>query len=578
MRIRLFGPVELIGTDGRVVALGAAKRRLVLAALALRPNRVVSRDRLIDAVWDGDPPPTARAALQGHIAQLRKVLGAGVQLSTREDGYQLVADRARIDVTWFEDLLTQSRKAQDAEAVELLGEALELHRGPVLADLPAERLRAEVGAALEEAEISAVRQLAERLHRLGRVPEAIGLLREAVERHPLREPLVELLMLGLHHDDQQAEALSLYHRTRSRLAAELGVDPGSGLRQTYQLVLGGTGDRTDARTAPAQLPRESRGFVGRDDEQDRLDALLRAENALPLLTGAAGAGKTALALRWAHRSGEKFPDGQLFADLRGFRDDDPVEPGAVLMGFLRALDVPTARVPSDVDERAALYRSVLGERRMLVVLDDAVDAEQVRPLLPGAAGCAALVTSRDRLDGLVATGGAVPVPVTELGPEQAVAALARVAGEQRVEYEPEACRELVELCERLPLAVRIAAARLAAHPRWTVRGLVDELAEPRRRLGGLSLSARGPSVASALQRTYRRLPASAAELLRLLARHPSANIDRAAATALTGWATADEQLDDLAAAHLLDETGPGRYRVPGLVRLHAETLREGDPP
>ena len=578
MRIRLFGPVELIGTDGRVVALGAAKRRLVLAALALRPNRAVSRDRLIDAVWDGDPPPTARAALQGHIAQLRKVLGAGVELSTREDGYQLVADRARIDVTWFEDLLAQSRKAQDAEAIELLGEALELHRGPVLADLPAEHLRAEVGAALEEAEVSAVRQLAERLHRLGRVPEAIGVLREAVERHPLREPLVELLMLGLHHDDQQAEALSLYHRTRSRLAAELGVDPGSGLRQTYQLVLGGTGDRADASTAPAQLPRESRGFVGRDDEQAQLDALLRAENALPLLIGAAGAGKTALALRWAHRSGDLFPDGQLFADLRGYRDDDPVEPGAVLTGFLRALDVPTGRVPSDVDERAALYRSVLGERRMLVVLDDAVDAEQVRPLLPGAAGCAALVTSRDRLDGLVATGGAVPVPVTGHGPEQAVIALARIAGEQRVEHEPEAARELVELCERLPLAVRIAAARLAAHPRWTVRGLVDELAEPRRRLGGLSLSARGPSLASALHRTYRRLPASAAELLRLLARHPSTSIDRATATALTGWATADQQLDDLAAAHLLDETGPDRYRVPDLVRLHAETLRQGDPP
>ena len=318
--------------------------------------------------------------------------------------------------------------------------------------------------------------------------------------------------------------------------------------------------------------------MGRTEEQDELDALLCEQNALPLLIGAAGAGKTALALRWAHRRGDRFPDGQLFADLRGFRDDDPVEPGAVLTGFLRALDVPTGRIPSDVDERAALYRSALVESRMLVLLDNAADEQQVRPLLPGAPGCAALVTSRDRMDGLVATEGAVPVAVTDLGAELAVTALARVAGEQRVEHEPEASAALVELCERLPLAVRIAATRLAVHPQWTVRALVDELAEPRRRLGGLSLSARGPSIASALHQTYRRLPAPAAELLRLLARHPSADIDRATAAALTGRETADQQLDALAAAHLLDETGPGRYRASDLVRLHAETLRAGDPP
>lgn len=573
MRIRLFGPVELIGTDGRVVPLGAAKRRLILAALALRLNRVVSRDWLIDVVWDGAPPPTARAALQGHIAQLRKVLGEGLRLSTREHGYQLIADRTRVDVTWFDDLLGQSRNAQDVDAIELLGKALELHRGPVLSDLPAERLHAEIGTAVEEAEIVAVRQLAERLHRLGRISEAIGVLREAVERHPLREPLVEFLMLGLHHDDQQAEALSLYHKTRSRLAAELGVDPGFGLRQAYQLVLGDTDDQDWTTTStPAQLPRESRGFVGRGGEQDELDSLLREENALPLLVGAAGAGKTALALRWAHDRSDWFSDGQLFADLRGFGAGDPLEPGGVLTGFLRALGVPTGRIPSDVDERAALYRSVLVERRMLVVLDDAADAEQVRPLLPGASGCATLVSSRDRLGELVATEGAVPVVIAELGRQEAVTALAHVAGTRRVEAEPEAAEELVELCERLPLAVRIAAARLATHPQWTIQALVDELAERRHRLDGLSLSARGPAVTSALHRTYRRLPEPAAELLRLLARHPSSDIDRETASALTGRATAGQHLDELAAVHLLRETGPGRYHLPELVRLSAEQL------
>ena len=566
MRIRLLGPVELLRSDGSAAAIGAPKRRSVLAALALELNRVVSRDRLLQIVWDGAPPPSAKTALQNHIAQLRKVLGDGLRLETRSPGYRLLADRALLDTTRFEDLLAEAADAPDAEAVEVLRAALALRRGPVLADLPAEPVRAQVTARFDELTAMAIEELSQRLRRLGRAEESVELLREAVELRPLREPLVELLVLSLHQSGRQAEALELYHRTRTLLAEELGVDPGPGLRQAFHTVL--DDDPAPRRSVPAQLRRQHTGFAGREAELARLGPARREDGAIRVLTGPAGVGKTALALRWAHGVTTEFPDGQLFADLRGFDGLSPVQPGQVLTGFLGALGIPNASIPGDLDQRAALYRSVLAERSMLVVLDNAHSAAQVRPLLPGTSSSVVLVSSRSRMDDLVATEGAVRVPVAALRHEEAVAVLRLALGEQRVRAEPDAVAELAELCDQLPLALRVAASR-GADPGVAVRTMVDALSDERHRLHRLTLPDSGRAVRTALAWSYRRLRVSSARLFRLLGLHPGTEIDRTAAAALAGTTVAEVHgdLDDLAGVHLLHRTGPGRYGRHDLVRL-----------
>ncbi|MBB5154379.1 DNA-binding SARP family transcriptional activator [Saccharopolyspora phatthalungensis] len=533
-------------------------------------------DRLIDVVWDGQPPPKAKAALQGHVAQLRKVLGDGVEIVTRSPGYQLLADRTLLDVTRFEDLVAEARNASDADAVELLRAALALRRGPPLADVPAERLRREASAWLAESVVTTVHELARRLHRLGHAAEGIGLLQEAVKMQPLREPLVELLVLSLHQADRQAEALEVYHDTRTRLADELGVDPGAGLQRAFHIVLNAA-DEPKPAAVPSQLPRENRGFVGRDAELAQLDKT--RDGAIAILTGPAGAGKTALALRWANRVCADFRDGHLFLDLRGFDEAEPVEPGQALGGFLRALGVPDAQVPDDLNERAALYRSVLAGRKVLVVLDNARSATQVRPLLPGTSGCAVLVSSRSRLDDLAATEGAVRVPVSALSQDAAVTVLRLALGADRVSAEPEAAAELAELCDRLPLALRIAAARAASHPRSTVRSLVDTLSDEHHRLSRLSLPDSGTGIRTALTRSYERLDAASARLFRLLGEHPGTDIDCFAAAALAGATVRENQgrLESLVALHLLHETGASRYGRADLVRLYTAAVAPEEP-
>ncbi|MET0132398.1 MAG: BTAD domain-containing putative transcriptional regulator, partial [Kibdelosporangium sp.] len=572
MRIRLFGPVELIGPGGQVVALSAAKRRTVLAVLALDVNKVVSGDRLMDIAWDGDPPPSARAALQGHIAQLRKVLGNGVELLTRAPGYRLVADRSAVDVARFDDLVAAARTVPAAERVEMLRSALVLWRGPVLADVPAARLREQAMARLDEARLVALQELGESLSQLGRVAEVVEDLQDTVDRWPTREPLVELLMRGLFETGRQAEALRLFHRTRTALADELGVDPSSGLQQTYQLLLAGTTTEHTVRSGvvPAQLPRKNRGLVGRDKQLTELAAGLRRHDpAIRVLTGPAGVGKTALALHCAHRVAADLPDGQFFVDLKGFDEGDPVEPGSALAGFLRALGVPDARIPVLLEERAAMYRSLVAGKRMLIVLDNAHSAEQVRPLLPGSSSCAMVVTSRHRLDDLIITEGAVPLPVDVLTIDDSVTALGMLAGRTRVRADKQAAKRLAELCDRLPLALRIVGGRLAASPQWTVQDLVAELSDERRRLRALSPSPASSAMDAALLLTYRGLTPSAARLFRLLDRHHGPDIDKYAAAALlgTGADGAWTDLDRLAAVHLLHENKPGRYSCRDLVRL-----------
>jgi DNA-binding SARP family transcriptional activator/tetratricopeptide (TPR) repeat protein len=595
MRVHLLGPVELVAAGGQTIRLGAAKRRTVLAALALELNRVVSGDRLMSLVWDGSPPPRAKAALQGHVAQLRKVLGAEVELITRPPGYLLAGDRASVDVFEFEDLVARARATSDEQAVELLTSALRLWRGPVLADVPGDQLREAVSARLEDVKLSAVQELAERLFRLDRAREAVPGLQRAHDEHPLRESLVAQLVLALHWTGRQAEALDLYHRTRSRLADELGVDPGPELREAYQAVLTGetaprpskeqsaeqqpAGERplTTSVSVPAQLPREHRGFVGRNVElSDLEDSLSEQDYAIGLLVGPAGVGKTALALHWAHQVASKFPDGQLFVNLRGFDETEPLDSGTALTGFLRALGVPDTQIAVELDERAAQYRSLLSDHRILVVLDNARSADQVRPLLPGSGQCLVLVTSRHRLDDLVVTEGAFSVPVDSLGAEGAVELLAGVIGRQRVEQEPEAVAQLVRLCDRLPLALRIAGARLASRRRWTIQSLVDELVDEQSRLSVLSLPEAGRGVHAALSLSYRQLPDGAARMFRMLGLHPGTDVDSYAAASLldVNVVTARAHLRTLAYANLLHESTPDRYSRHDLVRLFTHQLAE----
>ncbi|GAA3461469.1 BTAD domain-containing putative transcriptional regulator [Saccharothrix longispora] len=577
MRVNLLGPVELVSAGGEAVRLGAAKRRTVLAALALELNRVVSGDRLLDLVWDGSPPPQAKAALQGHIAQLRKVLADGVSLVTRAPGYVLTGTRGDVDAFRFEDLVASARDADDERAVAALREALDLWRGPVLADVPGDQLREAVSARLEELRLVAVQDLATRLFRLDRAGEVVSGLRDAVDANPLREALVSRLVLALHWTGRQAEALELFHRTRERLAEELGVDPGPELREAYQTVLAGdTAPKPPVvERAPAQLPREHRGFVGRELELSDLgESLMGQDSAIGLLVGPAGVGKTALALRWAHRVAGDFPDGQLFVNLRGFDETEPLDPRVALVGFLRALGLTDSQIAVDLEDQAAQYRSLLAGRRVLVLLDNARSAEQVRPLLPGSARCLVLVTSRHRLDDLVVTEGATSLHVPTLPEESAEHLLAALLGRPRIEQEPEAVAELCELCDRLPLALRIAGARLASRPRWTIQSLVDELRDEQGRLSALSLPEAGRGVHAALAVSYRELPEGAARLFRRLGLHPGTDLDSYAAAALLdiNVVSARTHLRTLAYANLLHESTPDRYSRHDLVRLFTHHL------
>jgi DNA-binding SARP family transcriptional activator/tetratricopeptide (TPR) repeat protein len=589
MRVRLLGPVELTNGDGAPVAIAAGKRRAVLAVLALELNQVVPIDRLLDLIWDGDPPPRARTAVQGHVSALRRLLsdgGSGLELATREPGYALLGTADDVDLYLFRSLAEQASGAvDDRAAAGLLGRALALWRGTPLSDLPSATLRDEVAARLGQARLAALEGWAERKVRLTEGRDTVPELEEAVRAEPFREPLVRLLLLALHQADRRPAALDLYHRTRKLLDTELGVDPGTPLRAAYETVLR-AGPPTPPpppqpaplpvtrRPAPAQLPREAAGFVGRATE---LEALGAAQG-LVLVVGPAGVGKTALTLRWAYRSVAAFPDGQLFADLRGFSAGSPVSAASVLSGFLRALGAADGSIPADLDERVALYRSLLAGRRVLVMLDNVRTVGDVLPLLPSGPGCSTVVTSRNLLGGLVAREGAAVVRVEALPPEESRALLARTVGPERIAAEAAASAELVRLCEGLPLALRVAGARLAMRAGWTVSELVADLSDEQARLSVLTTDDADSGVEAALRLSYRVLPEPAAGLFRLLGLHPGADVDAWTAAALSGQSLADARrsLTDLVSAHLLQETSTGRFARHDLVRLYTVRLAEQD--
>ncbi|MFC8125024.1 BTAD domain-containing putative transcriptional regulator [Streptomyces sp. NPDC057302] len=617
MEFRLLGAVS-VATEAGELPLGPAKRRSLLAALLLRPNRPVPVDQLTATLWDREPPLRARSVIQGHVSRLRVLLAGadaemfGVELVTQGASYVLRMPESLLDAHRFEELVTLARGQRvAADAVAMYQEALSLWQGPALSGAyPSPPLQAAAHA-LEELRLASVEMLAGAYARLGEHNRAAAVLRAEAEAHPLRESLAAALMRELQRAGRRSEALDWFHRTRRLLAEELGVDPGRELADAYGVALrgdeeAGASGSAGAAGAAAQvaqvaapgpapavpapapggpgvsvpdtvdlLPRMPRGFHGRSGELTDLSRAAAGEAPVCLVTGPAGVGKTALVVHWAHRNRAAFPGGLLYADLRGFSDTGEPTHLEVLREFLLALGVAPRRIPESANGASALYRSLAADRQLLVVLDNVRGSEQVRELLPGGTRCVTVVTSRYRLRGLIASDAARPVPVDVLEPDDSTALLAAVLGKERVVAEAVGALRLVELCGGLPLALRVTAARLADQPDCSLRAMSAELADESRRLSLLDVEDTG--VRAALRLTVRRLPDDVAHHFAHLGRHPGTHVDRFTAAALAGTdpKTAEAALDRLAAAHLVTRTAPGRWTLHDLVRLYARDLAAG---
>jgi DNA-binding SARP family transcriptional activator/Tfp pilus assembly protein PilF len=598
-----------------VVRLGAAEvpvtspmQRRLIGLLALNAGRTVASGEIVDALWADQPPKNSLRLVHGHVARLRRVLeparqrrGQPAVIVRRGSGYQLVLAGDQIDLARFVDLAARARQARTGgraeEALRLYQEALACWRGPVLTDVDG---LADQPAALAAAQrrLDAALGYADLAVECGQYRDAAEQLRGLAHDHPLHEGLHARLMLALAGAGQQAAALALYAGIRDRLGYELGVEPGAELRAAQLRVLRQELSSPEppapaerALPVPAQLPADVVTFTGRADYLSRLDALLPSAGepasavVISAIDGTAGIGKTVLAVHWAHLVRDRFPDGQLYVNLHGFhRDKAATSPAEALRGFLDALGVPAHRVPADPQAQVGLYRSLLADRRVLVVLDNARDADQVRPLLPGSPGCLVLVTSRNQLPGLVAAEGAHPITLDLLTPAEARDLLARRLGGHRVAAEPGAVDSIVASCARLPLALAIVGARAVTRPDLSLGALAgelrDALSHTRRAPRGLDAFAVGDAatdIRAVLSWSYAALGDPAARLFALLGIHPGPDIAPPAAASLCGLPVAQVHplLAELARAHLVAEHVPGRYAFHDLLRAYAAELARG---
>jgi DNA-binding SARP family transcriptional activator/tetratricopeptide (TPR) repeat protein len=593
----VLGPL-LVRDEDTQVAVPKGRQRVLLAALLMHAGQLVPADVLAEVVWDGSPPSGALVTLRSHVLRLRRVLGprAGARLVTRHPGYLLQAGEDEVDVLRFRCLCRDGgaalREGTWDRADGLLGEALDLWRGAPLADIPSESLRRDEVQDLEELRLQAEEWRADAALHLGRHAELVPGLQSLAARHPLRERFHGQLMLVLYRCGRQAEALAAYQCARDVLAGELGVEPGPDLRELHQRILSAdpalavTGPARPAeaerqRTVPRELPPAVPGFTGRSAELQTLSTLLNPSSeqaagavVISAVGGTAGVGKTALAVHWAHQAAGRFPDGQLYVNLRGYDPGQPVPAADALAGFLRSLGVPGQDIPPEADERAARYRSLLAGKRMLVILDNAGSADQVRSLLPGTPACTVVVTSRDTLAGLVARDGATRLDLDVLPLAEAVALLRTLIG-ARVDAEPRAAAELAGQCCRLPLALRVAAELAASRPAAPLAGLTGELADLRTRLDLLAADGDPRTqVRAVFSWSYRHLGAEDARTFRLLGLHPGPDVEPYAAAALTGATVqqARRALEVLTRAYLLSLTSPGRYGMHDLLRGYAREL------
>ncbi|GIG57569.1 SARP family transcriptional regulator [Longispora fulva] len=584
MEFRVLGDVAIV-VDDIPCDLGLRRRdRCLLGVLLVHIGTDVPVDRLVDLLWGACPPERPRQSIQVSVSRLRRVLtevGAarlGFELVNRGAGYVLEGDPALVDLHRSRKLCDQARATADPKTrSELLRAAIALHRGPLLGREATDQVRGLLGRSCEETllaatELRLVADLERGLH--GELVEELGAL---TRDHPLRESLVELRMLALYRAGRRQEALDVYDDARQVLVDQIGLDPRPELSELYLRIQRSDpvlASRSRHAPAPAQLPPDVSNFTGREHQLLELDSHLPtvgpASGAVLItaIAGAGGVGKTALALHWAHRVQDRFRDGQLYVNLHGSSSTSAVRPIEALARFLRALGVAPERVPIDVDEAAALYRSLLADKQVLVVLDNANTPEQLRPLLPGTSGSLALVTSRSRLAGLVVRDGARRVNLDVLLPSEAVALLTRVVGRERIEAEPAATVDLAALCGHLPLALRIAGAALADNELLTIDGFCDRL-RGGDRLGSLEVEGDElSSVRATIGLSYAALSPETARLFCLLGLVPGLSFTAPAAACLADVEPpqAVQLLDRLAAAHLIESQGDDRYGLHDLVR------------
>jgi DNA-binding SARP family transcriptional activator/tetratricopeptide (TPR) repeat protein len=563
-----------------------------LAALAVDAGRPVPVDTLIDRVWD-EPPAGARRTLQVHITRIRRLLERTAadgepraDLIRRSGGYALEIDPDRIDLYRFRRLVDQARTpgGTDEHSLELLREALALWRGAPLAGLPGQwasqcryawlRQRLDATVAWASAELA-----------VGDPAATLSPLTELSGEYPLVEPLAGALMRTLLALGRAADALDHFSGVRRRLADELGSDPSPELMAVYQAILRGEpvpptsapGRRAVALVTPAQLPTDVPGFAGRAEQLTQLDKLLDDASTsvvISAVSGSAGVGKTALAVHWAHAVAHRFPDGQLYVNLRGFDPKGQVmDPAEAIRGFLDALGVPSERLPQGLDAQAGLYRSLTADKRLLILLDNARDVEQTRPLLPASGTCLAVVTSRNPLTGLIAAHGAYPLMLDVLPDDEAREVLIQRIGADRVHADPTATAHIITACARLPLALAIAAAR-ARQTGFPLAVLAAELRDAGQRLDALDAGDPTSQVRAVFSWSYTTLTPAAARLFRLLGLHPGPDIDASAAANLAGHTIAQTRrlLAELIRVSLLTEHVPGRYTFHDLLRAYAAEL------
>lgn len=619
MRFSVLGRLQVISDEGAELRIPQPKQRGLLTVLLLHANQAMSAGRLTESLWDAVGPTASPGALRTQIWALRKLLAPARRLHTGEyHTYQLEVRPGELDVAQFRRLTGQGRHAFASGdltgAVSYLAEALALWREPLLADVPATLVMGPIAQRLLDERLAAREILNEARLSLGQHASLIPELREAAAADPANGRLWEQLMLALHGAGRSAEALAAYRQARTSMKAEFGLEPGHSLRQLHRRILADDPELTKHGAAsaagrpaqpglpgsprplgspgpprpprppgptPRQLPPPIPYFVGRAAELRELTVLRDAWAPEPGVTmiatiaGPAGVGKTALAVHWAHRVAGSFPDGQLYLNLNGFGPAGlPVTPKDAIGQVLEAMRVPSATMPSSLGGRAGLYRTLLAERRMLIVLDNARDAAQVRPLLPGGAGSLVLVTSRSGLADLVALDGASAVTLRVLTEPEAREMVARRLGPARAAAYPAATGQLVDACARLPLALAVATALIATRPAQSLTAVAGLLSRAADRLNVLSTAEATTDLRAVFCWSYRALSPPSARLFRLLAGHPGAEITAATAARLAGIpsALAGEALTELAEVNLVDEHAPGRYGLHDLLRLYATEL------
>ncbi|MDR6596812.1 BTAD domain-containing putative transcriptional regulator [Saccharothrix longispora] len=560
IRFAVLGPLEVRHGD-REVAVPGGRARALLAALLLRADRTVPVEDLVARLWNGDAPAPrrAKATLQMVVTRLRQALGEANVVRTTANGYAAEVPPGALDLHVFRELAAGGEYAA----------ALRLWRGTPVADVASPVLRREDVPPLLEEHLVVLERRIEADLEAGGGDELEEELRGLVARYPLRERFCALLMTALARSGRRTEALAAYAALRARLVDRLGVEPGPNLQRLHREL------PAPRPVAPRRLPPRTGFFVGRRAELAALDGLLDVDAGTAVVAaigGTAGVGKTALAVHWAHEVADRFPDGRLYADLRGYDPTaDPVRPDEAIRHFLDALGVDRDRVPVGLDARAALYRTVLADRRVLVLLDNARDSEQVRPLLPGGTAPLVLITSRNDLSGLVVREGAVPLSLDLLDEPEARALLERRIGSVGRAAEPAALDSLVAHCAGLPLALAIVAARAAADPDLPLGALAAELADERTRLAALDAGDPATAARAVFSWSCRRLSESTARVFRLLGLHPGPHVTPAATASLAGVGTpaAKEALRELVRSRLMSQPAPGRYAFHDLTRLYA---------